>query len=143
MLKPGPAGDLPVIASERSTVGKVVAGLPELLKGASALFADLTLLVDEDNRRAAAGILANIDDLTGRLARRGPQIEQLIVNLERTTAQLIRMTARLDEVLARADSLMDSADATLSVARGIMATADDVLETDARAALRCRAASVR
>ncbi|MDP6342629.1 MAG: MlaD family protein, partial [Alphaproteobacteria bacterium] len=83
---PGPAKDglPPVIQSERSAIQELFAGAPELINRIITLVSEMTLMVNEDNRRAIASILANVEDLSGRLVKRGPELEQVIVDVRNT-----------------------------------------------------------
>jgi phospholipid/cholesterol/gamma-HCH transport system substrate-binding protein len=132
---PGPNGEPPMIRSERSAIQAFFAGAPELINRAVILVDAVTKLVNEDNSAAFGQILANVDDLSGRLARRGPALEQTLGDLQ-------QIAHRSNELLGRLNGLLDSADATLSVARGTLSTADDLMEGDVRQVLaELRAAS--
>lgn len=133
--KPGPNGEPPALRSERSAIQAFFAGAPQLINRAVILIDAVTKLVNEDNRLALGHILANVDDLSGRLARRGPELEQMLGDLQ-------QIAARSNELMGRLNALMDSADATMSVARGTLSTADDLMEGDVRRTLSdLRAAS--
>ncbi|MBT7758425.1 MAG: MCE family protein [Rhodospirillaceae bacterium] len=123
--RPGPEGLAPMLRSERSAIQAFFAGAPELINHAIVLIDAVTKLVNEDNRAAFNSILTNVDDLSTRLARRGPELEQMLGNLQ-------QITARTNELMGRMNSLIDSADATLSVARGTLSTADGMMEGDLR-----------
>lgn len=144
LLQPGPDGEPPEIASERSAFKEIFAGAPEMINRISLLVGELTKLVDDDNRAAIADILRNGQTLSDRLAKRTPEIERLIVDMQKTASDLSRTAARVDGLLARTDQVLESVDATLSVARGTLTTADGILDQDARLALRdVRDASAR
>ncbi len=127
--EPGPDGEPPMIRSERSAIQAFFAGAPELINRAVILVDAITNLVNEGNRTAFGQILANVDDLSGRLARRGPALEQALVDLQ-------QIAHRSNELLGRLNGLLDSADATLSVARGTLSTADNLMEGDVRQVLQ-------
>jgi len=128
IAKPGPKGEPPLLRSERSAIQAFFAGAPELINHAIVLIDALTHLVNEDNRAAVGRILANVDDLSTRLARRGPELEQMLADIQ-------QIAARSNELMGRLNSLIDSADATLSVARGTLSTADDLMDGEARMTL--------
>ncbi len=121
----GPTGALPRLQSERSAIQAFFAGAPELIKRAIVLIDGVTMLVNEDNRAAFANILTNVDDLSGRLAKRGPELERLLVDLE-------QIAGKTNKLMGRLSSLIDGADATLSVARGTLSTADGLMEQELR-----------
>ncbi|MBL6954444.1 MAG: MCE family protein [Alphaproteobacteria bacterium] len=126
--KPGPKGEPPSLRSERSAIQAFFAGAPELINRAVILIDAVTKLVDPDNRAAFSHILANVDDLSGRLARRGPELEQMLGDLQ-------QIAGRSNELMGRLNGLIDSADATLSVARGTLSTTDDLIDGDVRQTL--------
>ncbi|MDP7546607.1 MAG: MlaD family protein [Alphaproteobacteria bacterium] len=126
--KPGPNGEPPVLRTERSAIQALFAGAPELINRAVILIDAVTKLVNDDNRAALGHILANVENLSGRLARRGPEMEQMLGDLQ-------QIAGRSNELMGRLNDLLDSADATLSVARGSLSTADDLMEGDVRQTL--------
>ena len=144
ILQPGPDGAPPEIHSQRSAFKEIFAGAPEMINRISLLVSEATKLVGDDNREAIGNILRNADVLTGRLAKRAPEIESLIVDVQKSAADLSRTLARMDGLLTRTDSVLEGVDSTLSVARGTLTTADDLLDRDARLALaEFREASAR
>ncbi|MBT7756392.1 MAG: MCE family protein [Rhodospirillaceae bacterium] len=126
--KPARDGEPPSLRSERSAIQAVFAGAPELINRAVILIDAVTKVVNEDNRAAFGHILANVDDLSGRLSRRGPELEQMLGDLQ-------QIAGRSNELMGRLNGLLDSADATLAVARGSLSTADDLMEGDLRQTL--------
>lgn len=126
--KLGPNGEPPVLQSERSAIQAFFAGAPALIHRTIVLVDALSELVNKGNRDAIGQILANVDSLSTRLAKRGPELEQMLGDLQQVAAQT-------SELMARMNALIDSADATLSVARGSLSTADDLMEGDVRQTL--------
>ena len=126
--KPGPNGEPPVLQSERSAIQAFFAGAPALIHRTIVLVDALSELVNKRNSDAIGQILANVDSLSTRLAKRGPELEQMLGDLQQVAAQT-------SELMARMNALIDSADATLSVARGSLSTADDLMEGDVRQTL--------
>jgi len=141
ILQPGPDGEPALIASERSAIAELFAGAPDLISRVTVLVSDVNKLVSPENRRAFSNILASFDEISGRLAKRGPEIEMLIVELVEAADRLGEATEQVNAVMRSGQNLVESADATLAVTRGTLATADDVLENDARAALQQIAAA--
>ncbi len=127
--KPGPDGEPPTLQSERSAIQEFFAGAPELINHAIILVDELTKLVNEENRTAVGNILGNVEDLSGRLAKRGPELERMLADLQEIAAQT-------NSLMTRLNGLVDSADATLSVARGTLSVADEVMEGDVRQTLQ-------
>ena len=127
--KPGPDGGMPMLTSERSAIQALFSGAPELINHAIVLIDAVTKLVNDDNRAAFGNILANVDDLSSRLARRGPELEKMLGDLQKIAGQT-------NELMGRLNSVLDSADATLSVARGTLVTADGLMEGDVRQTMK-------
>ncbi len=126
--RPGLKGALPQLQSERSAIQAFFAGAPELINRAIVLVDAVTKLVNEDNRVAFGKILTNVEDLSGRLANRGPELEQMLVDVQ-------QIAGKTNELMGRLNSLIDGADATLSVARGTLSTADGLMEGELRQTL--------
>ena len=126
--KPGPNGELPLLRSERSAIQAFFAGAPELINRAIILVEAVTKLANEDNREAFGNILTNMDDLSSRLAKRGPELEQMLGDLQQIAGQT-------NQLMGRLNSLIDGADATLSVARGTLSAADSLMEGELRQTL--------
>ncbi|MBT7667583.1 MAG: MCE family protein [Rhodospirillaceae bacterium] len=127
--KPGPDGGMPMLGSERSAIQALFSGAPEMINHAIVLIDAVTKLVNDDNRAAFGNILANVDDLSSRLARRGPELEKMLGDLQKIAGQT-------NELMGRLNSVLDSADATLSVARGTLVTADGLMEGDVRQTMK-------
>lgn len=144
LLQPGPDGTPPEIRSQRSAFKEIFAGAPEMINRITLLVSEVTKLVGEENRDAISGILRDGQLLTSKLAERAPEIERLIVDMQKTASDLSRTAERVDGLLVRTGDVLESVDATLSVARGALTTVDGVLDQDARLALRdVREASIR
>jgi len=136
ILRPGPDGEPAVIRSQRSAFAELFAGAPDLINRAAMLVSDVNELVSPANRQAVANILTHFEDLSGRFADRGPEIEQLVVNLTEASAKLGEATDQINTVMRSAGRMIESAEATMSVARGTLVTADDVIDNEARQALQ-------
>ncbi|MEE1556040.1 MAG: MlaD family protein, partial [Alphaproteobacteria bacterium] len=126
--RPGLKGALPQLQSERSAIQAFFAGAPELINRAIVLVDAVTKLVNEDNRVAFGKILTNVEDLSGRLANHGPELEQMLGDVQ-------QIAGKTNELMGRLNSLIDGADATLSVARGTLSTADGLMEGELRQTL--------
>jgi phospholipid/cholesterol/gamma-HCH transport system substrate-binding protein len=135
VLAPGPDGEPPVIASERSAIQELFAGAPDLINQVIVLVKDLQLLLGPENRKSITNIIANVADLSGRLADRGPEIEQLIVNMQETTGAMKTAAQQLDTVMVKFSDVATSTDQTLAVARGTLVTVDQVVDRDVRQTL--------
>lgn len=127
-LKAGPNGEPPVIRSQRSAIQELFAGAPELINRVITLVDEFTKIVNADNRQAFSRILANAETVSDTLARRSPEIEKLIVDLQATTLVMRDSMEQLSD-------LLESADVTMAVARGTFTTADQVMDKDLRETL--------
>lgn len=73
----GPEG-VPVIPTKRGGLGALLSSAPQLLERISTLTERLTELLNDKNQKSFAGILSNVDRLSGDLANRGPEIAATI-----------------------------------------------------------------
>ena len=69
---------VPVIPTKRGGLGELLNSAPQLLERLSTLTERLTELLNDKNQQNVAGILKNVNDLTGALAARGPEIASAI-----------------------------------------------------------------
>ncbi|MDX2300791.1 MAG: MlaD family protein [Xanthomonadaceae bacterium] len=77
ITEPGPAG-VPVIPTKRGGLGALLNSAPQLLERISTLTERLTELLNDKNQKSFAGILSNVDRLTGELANSGPEFRQTL-----------------------------------------------------------------
>ncbi|BAK68568.1 MULTISPECIES: MlaD family protein [Sphingobium] len=89
---------VPVIPTKPGALGELLNSAPMLLERITTLTERLTELLDDRNQRNIAGILANIDKLTGDLAASGPELAQTIVQTRAT----LESAARAADALAQA-----------------------------------------
>jgi len=148
---------LPVIASQPSRFEELFASAPRALDQFIILTNRAGRFVDEQNRQAFAGILADIKILTGSLAGRADQLAQTIDNIEstsrelkdaavsvrRATLQVEHLVESVDTTLAVARVTLGSTDETLAVARGTLAGVDELLSNDVRELIDDARATVR
>ena len=134
--KPGSNGEPPILRSERSAIQKFFAGAPELINHAIVLVDVVTKLVNEKNRERFEHILANMDEISTGLAKRGPELEQMLGDLQ-------QIAARTSELMNRLNGLVESSEVTLSVARGTMNAADELIEGELRKTLADLAAAAK
>lgn len=98
-LRAEPPEDVPVIRSERSVVQDLMISGPDLLAEATALIAEVRTFITAENRDAVAGILANLQDATGRIDA---------------------VAVRAEETFSRADAALSAAEASFSAAEGLL-----------------------
>lgn len=75
---------VPVIPTKPGALGELLNSAPQLLERISTLTERLTELLDDRNQKHIAGILANVDNLTGALAARGPEIAATLAETRMT-----------------------------------------------------------
>ncbi len=133
----------PVIASRPSAFQELFAGAPELINRITILVAEFQKLVDEDNRKAIATVLANTAALTTRLERRGPEIEEIITNVNQTSedlslaiTRLVLLTEQLGETAEQVDRTLRQTERTLETADRTLVAADKLLSRDLVSLLR-------
>lgn len=73
ITEPGPYG-VPVIPTKPGALGQLLNSAPELLERVSTLTARLTELLSDRNQASIAGILDNVEQISGSLADRSPEI---------------------------------------------------------------------
>ncbi len=83
---PGPFG-VPVIPTKPGALGELLSSAPQLLEKLTKLTERLTELLSDRNQTSIAGILANVQRLSGALAERGPEISASLAQLRVTLQQ--------------------------------------------------------
>ena len=78
----------PVIRTEQSTFAQLAQSAPEVVDKLNVAASRLNDLLNDDNRRALAHVLANLDETTQVLARRSADIDATIANANRAVANL-------------------------------------------------------
>ncbi len=106
--------EVPVIASGKSSLEALFAGAPQLLENAAVLVERLSLLVDTDNRKSISGILKNAEAVSGSVAGRAKEIDELIVNANKMSRDFSEVSGNLNALTARLDKLSIQAETTLN-----------------------------
>ena len=129
-----PDGQLPIIASRRSSIQELFEGAPELIARALVLLESVNAFASPENQQSFSKLLANAAELSERMAGRGDEIERMIVNADRMAADLQATVAQLNRLVGRLGQVADGADATLSVARGAIGAVDQTVDEIGRTA---------
>ncbi|OOY16198.1 MlaD family protein [Thioclava sp. DLFJ4-1] len=95
-----PPAEVPVIRSEKSVVQDLMTSGPELLAEATALISQIRSFATPENRDAIAGILANLQNATGR-------VDALATRAETTLLQLDTALDAVETILASGDDLLE------------------------------------
>ncbi|MCZ0810828.1 MlaD family protein [Roseovarius sp. EGI FJ00037] len=113
LLTPVPPDVVPVIRSKRSVVQDLMLTGPDLVAEATALIVEVRSFAAPENRDAVSGILANIQDATGRIDA---------------------LATRAEETLSRVDAVLDATDAGLTATTDLLRNDMTALVADLRAA---------
>lgn len=110
----GPEG-VPVISSRPSPLAELFTGAPQLLQQATVAVSRVGELLNEENRQSVANTLKNMETVSSGIARRTPEIERTLVELE-TTAKEVRAAATAFTALAQSGQAMVDNDARPMIA---------------------------
>lgn len=127
-------GELPIIASKRSSIQELFEGAPELIASALRLMESLNRFAGTENQRNVEAMLANAAAISERVAGRGDEIERIIVNADRMANDLQKAVSDLAKLAGRMNQVAEGADATLSVARGALGAVDQTVDEIGRTA---------
>lgn len=86
---------VPVIPTKPGALGELLNNAPQLIERLSTLTERLTEMLSDRNQAHIAGILENVDRLTGSLADRGPEMAATVAE---TRATLQKVGATADEI---------------------------------------------
>jgi len=103
ILAPGPEGEIPVIRSKPSTLQQIEQSAPQLIAKLNHAADRLNDVLSDGNRKAFSETLTHLDDLTGVLDRRGPDIDRALRNLATASDALNGDLGDLHQVLGHAD----------------------------------------
>ena len=102
----GPAG-VPVIPTKRGGLGALLSNAPQLLERLTTLTERLTELLNDKNQKAFGSILANVDTVTGELARGGPDIRATISEARIAVKQAGDAAQQFSKLAGSADVLIN------------------------------------
>lgn len=135
-----PDGELPIIASRRSTVQTLVQDAPDLLEEATRLLEQFRALTGPENQTYVRNILENLDASSGNLDQALNDFSEITGTVSEATAQITLFTNRLDEIGQTVTTTLENADAALISAQSAFESADGVLSTSTEAVDSARAA---
>lgn len=142
LTEPGPYG-VPVIPTRQVGLGALLNNAPQLLERFSTLTERLNELLAEKNQRSIRGILANMDQFSGALAKQGPEVAATLNDARATMKQAGIAAEQLGKLAGTTNELLDKdgrpmlADLrkTLATAERSMANLDQAV-TEARPGMR-------
>ena len=103
---PGPYG-VPVIPPRVGGFASLLESAPELLNNVSKLTERLAQLLDTNNRKSLANILANADTVSAALADRAPEIAATVVEAQSTLKAATATLKRIDALAGSTQQLLD------------------------------------
>jgi phospholipid/cholesterol/gamma-HCH transport system substrate-binding protein len=97
---------VPVIPTKPGALGQLLNSAPELLERVSTLTERLTELVSDRNQASIAAILDNVEEISGSLAERGPEIAATLAEARITLRQAGNAADRIGALAGTTDRLM-------------------------------------
>lgn len=130
---------VPTIPTKPGALGELLNNAPQLLNRLTTLAERLTEALNDKNQEHLAGILTNLDHLSGTLAKSGPELAATIAQTHQTldsvakAADAIAATANSTNTLLNAEGkpLIKDLRQTIAQARSSLATLDTTIQ-DAR-----------
>jgi phospholipid/cholesterol/gamma-HCH transport system substrate-binding protein len=124
-----PGQDVAVIPSRPSAFQSLFQNAPLLIEQATVAVNRLGILLNESNRKNFSQTIANINTLTGGLAKKTPQLEQSIDGLNATMAELKAAASSIDTLAKSANGpVAEQLPALLSDTRTVMKNADGAIK---------------
>lgn len=93
----------PVIRTKQSTFAQLAQSAPEVVAKLNVAASRINDLLNDDNRRAIAHVLANLDETTQMIARRSADIDATIANANKAMANLTEASNNLRPTLQQVD----------------------------------------
>lgn len=93
----------PVIRTKQSTFAQLAQSAPEVVAKLNVVASRLNDLLNDDNRRAIARVLSNLDETTQVIARRSADIDATLANANKAMANLNEASASLRPTLQQVD----------------------------------------
>ncbi|MCP1470146.1 phospholipid/cholesterol/gamma-HCH transport system substrate-binding protein [Sphingobium sp. OAS761] len=98
---------VPVIPTKPGALGELLNNAPQLLERISTLTERLTELLDDKNQRSIAGILANVERISGSLADRSPEIAATLAEARIAVQRTGVAVEQIGKLAATTDSLLN------------------------------------
>jgi len=102
----GPYG-VPVIPTKPGALGQLLNSAPELLERVSTLTERLTEILSDRNQASIAGILDNVEEISGSLADRAPEISATLAEARTAIRQAGNAADRFGELANTSDRLLN------------------------------------
>lgn len=122
----------PVIRTKPSTFAQLQQSAPEVVAKLNVAVSRLNDLLNDDNRRAIAHVLANLDETSQVIAKRSADIDAALANANKTMANLNQVSGNLGPQL---DSALNKVDLTVQKYGKVADDADAFINGDGLAQL--------
>jgi phospholipid/cholesterol/gamma-HCH transport system substrate-binding protein len=123
----------PIIRSEISSLQLLQQSAPEVVAKLNVAAGRINDLLKDDNRKAVASLLANLDTLTTTIANRSGDIDKSIRNASQAVARLEETSRRFGPTMDKLDVTMDQAGVTLEKYGKVADSADAFIKGEALA----------
>ena len=129
LLRVASKDPIPIIPSRRSGFEQIVAGAPDLMASATLLLQQITAFTNPENQQAFAGLLKNLNAISGSVAAHGPETEPVMANAGKISQQLAQTSEKMNVLADRLNRLADGANQALGAT-------NELVNGDAAAFLR-------
>ena len=121
---------VPVIPTKPGALGELLSSAPQLLQRLTTLTERLTELLDDDNQKSIAGILANLNKLTGAMAERSGDISATISETRTALRHVGEAAEQVTKLVGTTNAMLDEEGRPLlSDLRKTMQSANRSLDT--------------
>jgi phospholipid/cholesterol/gamma-HCH transport system substrate-binding protein len=103
LLTARPGQKYPIIRTKQSGLLQLEQSAPEVVAKLNVAATRINDLLNDNNRRAIAHVLANLDETTEVIARRSADIDAILKNTNEATANLNKASANLQPTLDHVD----------------------------------------
>jgi phospholipid/cholesterol/gamma-HCH transport system substrate-binding protein len=123
LLTAKPGEQYPVIPSQPNTLQQLAESGPELVARFNTVGERVGDLLNDENRKAVAEMLANIRTTTEVFEKRSEDLDATLENLRIASASIAKTLGNVDNTLAGADRALASADKALTSVDGVVDSA--------------------
>lgn len=125
----------PIIQSKVSTLQQLEQSAPEVVAKLNVAASRINDLLRDENRRAIATSLLNLELLSTSIANRTPEIDRSLRNADQAIARLEETSRRLDPSMDKLDGAIGEADVTLKKYGKVADSADAFINGEGLAQL--------
>ncbi len=120
---------VPTLTGQRSVVQSLTEDAPDLLQESIKLIREFQVIVGNENQQKVAGILANIEQASGKLQTAMNDFSAISKTVSDATGQISIFTSKLDPIAASIDGALGDAQKTLTAMTGAFTQAGTTLGT--------------